>query len=797
MFPFREGGLLEEIRIAVRQLIEFVMRSGDIDNSYRSNQRMLEGIRAHQEIQQAYGEGYTKEVVFRNKTVLEDIEFVVEGRADGLYESGDLVIIDEIKSTTRPLEDVEADHHPLHWAQAKCYAYFYCLDMDRETIDVQLTYVNLDEEIVAKKFQQTFSRDELEAFYLDLLSRYLVFSRLIVDWREKRNESITHLRFPYPDYREGQRQMSVGIYQAIEQKAKLFIEAPTGIGKTMSAIVPAVSAIKNLGINKIYYLTAKTTTQREPERAIHLLTQNGLALKSVRITAKEKICLNDVVSCNPEDCPYAKGHFDRVNAAILDLFENENQLGFSTIQDYAEKHQVCPHEFQLDMSDYSDFVLCDYNYVFNPRVYLRRAFDNAQSDHLFLVDEAHNLVDRGREMYSAEISSRDLERLIEIFDARVEELASGSVGDVKSKIRSYRAAIKKAKKAMDLIESFYNELGSHKEIATPDHPDDLYFELKGLLTSLDFFLAKERQDPDYEEVQNLSFVYSTFTKIDETWKDGFLNLIRVDDEDHILWKIKCVDTSDLFEDILKRARSTIFFSATLSPTNFYVELLGGGDNALQMHMDSPFAEENLQIYQANLSTRYRDRRHTAEALAAYIHGFINQDEGNYMVFFPSYAYLDQIAQFYQEKYADPILVQGPSSSHRDRRKLLKEFETGTNVKGFFVLGGVFAEGIDLVGDQLVGCAVISVGMPGVSFEQNVMKSFFDTKQGNGFDYAYTYPGMTKIIQAAGRVIRSADDKGKLLLLDDRFSTYKYRQMMPRHWKKIREIASPDELGSVE
>lgn len=785
---------MEEIKIAVRQLIEFVMRSGDIDNSYRSNQRMLEGIRAHQEIQSAYGEGYTKEVVFRNKTELEDIRFVVEGRADGLYESGDLVLIDEIKSTTRPLEDIEADHHPLHWAQAKCYAYFYCEDKDRDSIDVQLTYVNLDEEVLSKKFQQTFKREDLKAFYLDLLSRYVVFSRLIVDWREKRNASIVDLRFPYPDYREGQRQMSVGIFQAIEHKKKLFVEAPTGIGKTMSAIVPAISAIKSFGVNKIYYLTAKTTTQREPERAIALLTKEGLAIKSVRITAKDKVCLNDTVSCNPEDCPYAKGHFDRVNEAILDLFEQENQLDLATIQTYAQKYQVCPHEFQLDMSDYSDFVLCDYNYVFDPRVYLRRAFDNDQIDQIFLVDEAHNLVDRGREMYSAELSSWHLQRLIELFDGRLADLEASGGEDVKAKRRSFKAAIKKANKAMDIMEDFYNELGSHKEVATDIHPDDLYLELKGLLTALDFFLAKERQDPDYEEVRELSFTYSNFTKIDETWQEGFLNLIRVDDEDHIVWKIKCVDTSELFEDILKRARSTIFFSATLSPTNFYVELLGGGKAALQMHLDSPFAEDNLQIFQANLSTRYRDRQQTAASLAAYIHAFINQDEGNYMVFFPSYAYMAQIAELYQDTYEDEILVQTSSSTDRERRSLLKKFEMGTNVKGFFVLGGVFAEGIDLVGDQLVGCAVISVGMPGVSFEQNVMKGFFDKKQGNGFDYAYTYPGMTKIIQAAGRVIRSAEDKGKLLLVDDRFASFKYRQMMPRHWKQITSISSPEDLG---
>ncbi len=785
---------MEKIKIGVRNLIEFVMRSGDIDSAYRSTLRMQEGIKAHQRIQKTYGPKYRAEYHFRDITVLDDIEFELEGRADGFMEDGDNFLIDEIKSTTRPLDSLKEDDRPLHWAQAKCYGYFCCKERELDQVDIQLTYVNLDEEALTKKFKKSFSYKDLEDFFLDLLKRYLEFSRLIIESRKVRNETISGLEFPYDSFRQGQRRMSVGVYQAIEEGSRLFVEAPTGIGKTISTLYPAILSMKTLDVGKIFYLTAKTNTQREPASAIKLMTEKGLRIKSLTITAKEKICLNDKTICDPDHCPYAKGHFDRVNDAILDIFSHENTLNERLISGYSEKHKVCPHEFQLDMSDYSDVVICDYNYFFDPKVYLRRAFDNGENDTVILVDEAHNLVDRGRDMYSAQISSTDMDKLIDIFKEK-----EANQEDKKKKA-AYRKIAKRARTCKDRIYEFFQSHGNPEELATEDQDPEFYDKLKSLSRALDPYLAKDREDEDYEEVINIFFLINAYCKIEEIRLDGFLNiLIKNGDKcvHNYIWKIRAVDPSKIFESILSRTRAAIFFSATLSPTSFYTELLGGGDNPPVMHLDSPFFAENLRLCQYSLSTRWRDRTRTLSDLAKAIHIFIKGVSGNCMVFFPSYAYMKQVEDFYREAYGDEdlsgLLIQEAGLGAANRWEIMRKYSEEKDVSGFFVLGGLFAEGIDLPGKALEGVAIVSVALPGVSFEQNVIKEYFDKTKGRGFDFAYTYPGMNRVLQAAGRVIRTEEDKGLVLLLDDRFARDQYRRLYPKHWSHMVYYDSLDAL----
>lgn len=785
---------MEKIKIGVRNLIEFVMRSGDIDSAYRSTLRMQEGIKAHQRIQKAYGPKYKAEYHFRDITVLDDIEFELEGRADGFMEDGDNFLIDEIKSTTRPLDSLKEDDRPLHWAQAKCYGYFCCKERKLDQVDIQLTYVNLDEEALTRKFKKSFSFKDLESFFLDLLKRYLEFSRLIIESRKVRNEAISGLEFPYDSFRQGQRRMSVGVYQAIEEGSRLFVEAPTGIGKTISTLYPAILSMKTLDVGKIFYLTAKTNTQREPASAIELMTEKGLRIKSLTITAKEKICLNDKTICDPDHCPYAKGHFDRVNDAILDIFSHENTLNQRVISEYSKKHRVCPHEFQLDMSDYSDVVICDYNYFFDPKVYLRRAFDNGENDTVILVDEAHNLVDRGRDMYSAQISSSDMDKLIDIFKEK-----EANQEDKKKKA-AYRKIAKRARTCKDRIYEFFQSHGNPEELATEDQDPEFYDKLKSLSRALDPYLAKDREDEDYEEVINIFFLINAYCKIEEIRLDGFLNiLIKNGDKcvHNYIWKIRAVDPSKIFESILSRTRAAIFFSATLSPTSFYTELLGGGDNPPVMHLDSPFFAENLRLCQYSLSTRWRDRTRTLSDLAKAIHIFIKGVSGNCMVFFPSYAYMKQVEDFYREAYGDEdlsgLLIQEAGLGAANRWEIMRKYSEEKDVSGFFVLGGLFAEGIDLPGKALEGVAIVSVALPGVSFEQNVIKEYFDKTKGRGFDFAYTYPGMNRVLQAAGRVIRTEEDKGLVLLLDDRFARDQYRRLYPKHWSHMVYYDSLDAL----
>lgn len=769
------------VRISVRNLIEFVMRSGDIDNSFKSNDRALEGIIAHNKIQSEYDKNYRKEVSMINTTKLEDVTFIVSGRCDGLFESGDVQMIDEIKSTTRLIDDLDPEINQMHWAQAKLYGYFYMEENKTKSIDVQLTYINIDEDYV-KRHKITFSYEELKDFYLKILHKYLDFSKRIVKWREIRDESLKEVPFPYEEYRKGQRKMSVGIYQAILEKKNLFIDAPTGIGKTMSSLYPSVKAIGEKLGEKVFYLTARTTTQNEAVKAISLLKDKGGRLKTTVITAKEKSCINDEkVKCNPKDCPYAKGHFDRINDAIIDLYENEDLLDNSTIQIYAEKHKVCPFEFSLDMSIYSDVIICDYNYAFSPGVYLKRFFEESTDPYIFLIDEAHNLIDRGKDMYSSSLSKEYIKESKGLIPKKNKKIRE-EIGKLLGKFEDIEYELKDDENYIKNKQSYRKEkIEEIDEIITQ------------ILTNMDKFLAKERTYENYNEVLDFYFYLNEYERISEIYQDGYLTTLEKIKDDFIV-SLKCIDTSNIFEQLLKRSRSAILFSATLTPIEYYMELLGGGKDALSMHLQSPFDKDNLLLMnQASLSTRYKDREKTKDEIVDFIHEFITSKKGNFFVYFPSYRYLEKIYESYMEKYNDDILLQERFMSSDDRKVFINSFREDSNIKAFGVLGGIFAEGIDLVGERLIGVCVVSVGMPGLSYERKLIQEYFDEKENKGFDYAFTYPGINKVLQGAGRVIRSEKDKGIVLLIDDRFNQTRYKKLYPKHWSNMKYIRTIDEM----
>lgn len=769
------------VRISVRNLIEFVMRSGDIDNSFKSNDRALEGIIAHNKIQSEYDKNYRKEVSMINTTKLEDVTFIVSGRCDGLFESGDVQMIDEIKSTTRLIDDLDPEINQMHWAQAKLYGYFYMEENKTKAIDVQLTYINIDEDYV-KRHKITFSYEELKDFYLKILHKYLDFSKRIVKWREIRDESLKEVPFPHKEYRKGQRKMSVGIYQAILEKKNLFIDAPTGIGKTMSSLYPSVKAIGEKLGEKVFYLTARTTTQNEAVKAISLLKDKGGRLKTTVITAKEKSCINDEkVKCNPKDCPYAKGHFDRINDAIIDLYENEDLLDNSTIQIYAEKHKVCPFEFSLDMSIYSDVIICDYNYAFSPGVYLKRFFEESTDPYIFLIDEAHNLIDRGKDMYSSSLSKEYIKESKGLIPKKNKKIRE-EIGKLLGKFEDIEYELKDDENYIKNKQSYRKEkIEEIDEIITQ------------ILTNMDKFLAKERTYENYNEVLDFYFYLNEYERISEIYQDGYLTTLEKIKDDFIV-SLKCIDTSNIFEQLLKRSRSAILFSATLTPIEYYMELLGGGKDALSMHLQSPFDKDNLLLMnQASLSTRYKDREKTKDEIVDFIHEFITSKKGNFFVYFPSYRYLEKIYESYMEKYNDDILLQERFMSSDDRKVFINSFREDSNIKAFGVLGGIFAEGIDLVGERLIGVCVVSVGMPGLSYERKLIQEYFDEKENKGFDYAFTYPGINKVLQGAGRVIRSEKDKGIVLLIDDRFNQTRYKKLYPKHWSNMKYIRTIDEM----
>lgn len=765
------------IKISVRNLIEFVMRSGDIDNSYVSSSRAVKGIYAHQKLQREYKGDYSPEYSLKNITELKGVTFIVEGRADGVIKEDSNYIIDEIKSTTRDLDFLEENSNPLHWAQVSVYAYFYSLDKALDNITVQLSYFNIETEEI-KRFRKEFSFEELYDFYHSLLEGYLDFSKKLICFREERDKTLKDLSFPFSSYRKGQREMSVAVYKSIYKSKILFCEAPTGIGKTMSSLFPSLKAIGEGLVNKAFYLTARSTTKKTCRDALEIMKAKGLFLKSVSFTAKEKICINDEVKCNPKSCPFAAGHFDRVNKAIVDILENENIISAEEIIAYSKKHRICPFEFQLDLGIYCDLVICDYNYAFDPRVYLRRFFDNPTEDYLFLVDEAHNLIDRGRDMFSHQLESSKILEIKDSFD------------------ENYRDVSKALNKLLDELESYRVKLDKNGNYMKEEETEGIYFKVRNLASKLDKFLQEEKSHENYDKVLKFYFELSAYQRIAELYDENYRTLFYLDDKENICMKLLCIDTGSLFREVLKRARSVIYFSATLTPMDFYLGLLGGDEDSYKYHLESPFKQDNLFISAfSSISTRYKDRKDSYKKIADLIEKVFSEKVGNYLVFFPSYAYMEEVYYEFKNKDLDINLIcQDKNMSEEDRDDYLKEFDNEKNTLGFAVLSGVFSEGIDLVGERLIGSIIVSVGLPGLSFESDVIKDYFNEKNGLGYEYAYRFPGMNKVLQAAGRVIRTKEDKGLVILVDDRFTNRDYRKLMPKNWSHIQNIYDFERLS---
>lgn len=753
------------IKISVRNLIEFVMRSGDIDNTFKDNTRMIEGIRAHQKIQKSYGDNYTKEYYLKDKTEYKDVTFQVEGRADGIIKNGTSYVVDEIKSTKRNLEDID-DSNSLHWAQAMCYAYFLAKIKNLESIDIQLTYVST-EDYKIKNFNRNFSFIDLKDFYFNLLKQYIDFSKILTENIKRRDFTAENLDFPYDNYRKGQRKMAVAIYKSILDHNNLFVDAPTGIGKTISSIFPSVKAIGEGLIDKIFYLTSKSTTGNEAIKALKLLEEKGLEMLSLHITSKEKVCLNDQVKCNPSDCPFAKGHFDRVNDAIKDIISNETIIDYETLTSYSEKYRVCPFEFELDVAIYSDFIICDYNYVFDPNAYMRRFFEEVISRYIFLIDEAHNLLDRSRDMYSFKFTNKEFIELREYFDEDRDKRILSNIGDI-----------------IDEFDKNYIKFGKKLNYSTKKHLDSIDEKLIKLNKCLEKFLIAEKINKNYDIILDEYFNITRYLKISDSFIDGFYNIISYDDVEKVkTFEIKCIDPSDILKNKYKLSVSTTFFSATLSPIMFYVNILGAND-ALKLRLNSPFNADKQLIMQKSISTRYKDRSNNITNISDSINEFVKTKNGNYFIFFPSFNYLEAVAGDYMVRYDENIIIQDRNMTKIERDNFLNKFTVKSAEVAFLVLGGIFSEGVDLVGEKLIGTMIISVGMPGVSYDRNLIKKHFDKKGLNGFDYSYTYPGINRIFQAAGRVIRSDGDYGIVYLVDDRYARNKYKMLYPRHWQNI-------------
>lgn len=762
-----------KVWISVRNLVEFILRSGDLDNSRGSSgdkEAMLKGGRLHRKIQRSMKGNYQAEVSLKRESEYEDVIIQVEGRADGIFTEDGEFWIDEIKGTYGNLQAMEVPV-PVHRAQAMCYGWIYGEKEGLSQIGIQMTYSHLDTEDT-RRFREIFSMEELKNWYQKLLDDYHKWISCSLSWKKERNASMKDLQFPFP-YREGQREIVSGVYHTVSSKKTLFVQAPTGVGKTMSAIFPSVRAIGEGKGETLFYLTAKTITGTVAWEAFHTLRENGLKFKVTAITAKEKLCFLDSPECTPEKCPYAKGHFDRVNDAVYELWTTEEVYSREVIRAHAEKWQVCPFEMCLDLSVWVDGVICDYNYAFDPNVHLKRFFgENISGDYIFLIDEAHNLVERGREMYSAEISRQTLFTLRKKIRKHFPKLA--------------RALDKASRQMLELEEDLKASQNPYQVLSNPGVLPVTFLTISGELEEI--LEEKNLEEELRKEILEFYFVVRDFLNVSELVDENYVVYTECFGENDFRLRLFCVNPAANLSEYLKKGRSAVFFSATLFPMLYYRELLTTETDAYGIYVQSPFSAKNRRILiGSDVSSRYTRRNHTEyRKIAEYISRCVWQRQGNYMVFFPSYRLMEDVYQVYEEEFSVDwvrCIRQNSDMTEREREEFLEEFQSreGTLV-GFCVLGGIFSEGVDLTGESLIGAIIVGTGLPQIGSEREILKEYYDRKKQSGFDYAYRYPGMNKVLQAAGRVIRTKEDRGVILLLDDRFLGRDYGEIFPREWK---------------
>ncbi|MBN2697042.1 MAG: ATP-dependent DNA helicase [Bacilli bacterium] len=765
---------MKEVRISAKEIAELLYGTGNLANERMLAVRQQEGIEIHQYWQAKYLPTDEKEVFVKQEMAIDDIQLTVSGRIDGIIvRDGDLML-EEIKSTHADLETLEENTYPSHLAQAKLYAYMYCVEKDLKRLTVVLTYVEVETK-ESVTFEKNYPLRSLKLFFDKTISKYLEWIKLLEEHENERQKSIEGLIFPFPEYRPFQREMMAYVYRNILEKGILYVTAPTGIGKTIATLFSALKAI-NAPRQKVFYLTAKNDGKEIALDTIELLEMNNLVAKTCEITAKDQMCFLKERDCDPEVCKYANGYYDRVYKTIRDVFSNESLIRKDVIRKYARKHRVCPFELSLDLSNHCDIIICDYNYVFDPRVRLIRYFQEDSAVPILLVDEAHNLVQRSRDMYSATLTNQMFVELREL----TKYLKPNPAREIS--------------RLMDLFAEFELELIEVDFVKHEEINDYLLQLLKRLLVKLDQVLTSDKKIANRNQIMDVYFAVAQFVKISEYYNHEFVFLLERTAE-MISVSIKCLNASRyILDTIQNHAEACTFFSATLDPIDYYKTLLTQ-KIGIEVKMPSPFKRDNLLLMVAeHVSTRYNDRKNSIKEVVQAAEALVMGKKGNYIMFFPSYEYLKMVEE---QLSFDPenieIIRQTRAMTLLERTSTIRMFKTESlkTQVGLFVMGGIFGESIDLIGDMLSGVLIVGVGLPALSPFNNILRSHFDIEFHQGFDYAYTYPGLNKVVQAVGRVIRSDTDRGIAILMDDRFASSRYLSLYPKEWQHLKIYDNPD------
>ena len=748
------------IKIGIRQLVEFCCRSGDLGYEGGPSASALEGIQTHQKIQKRYCNEALAEQVVKLETTIDEYDIELCGRVDLLFADEIPPRIEEIKTVYSFMSHFADDYNEPHWAQARCYAACYTREQQLDEIAVSLNYVNLFNHQEHRQVR-TFQRIELEAYLQEILRCYIEWHRLVSQQRDSLVNSAAALAFPFDDFRPQQHRFAASVYRSIKQNHRLLAEAPTGSGKTISTLFPSVKAIGEDIADQIIYLSAKTSGQTEALKAIEAMIDKGLQISYLVVQAKAKCCacVSDESEIDENGkCSRTLGFYDRLPAAREALFRT-GKLTSDTIKIVADQHRLCAFELSLQMLPWMDIVVCDVNYIFDPLVQLSY-FKTDRKRKVLLIDEMHNLVDRARQMYSASIS-RGQTRLAAKSDNSTAVLrAINSIGNAldRSTRQLNEAETISAGVPQELtraISRFNEKLGL-----------DLFGNKRISAETLEFAKAMFR----FQCIGNL---YASHHRTIAT------KPIRQREI-----KLLCLNAFEYLQQIYPLFNSVCGFSATLSPADYFQQALGLEKNAQSLKLESSFPSKNLRVNICSyVDTRYRQRDDYIGQICATIARCYQSKAGNYLVFFSSYAFMQKVHGHFTTHHSEiDTMVQTPAASELQRAEFLSHYFERDNTLGFAIMGGIFAEGIDYVGSALIGTIIVGVGMPQANTQQQLIQQDFDAMQLNGFDFAYRFPGLMRVQQSAGRVIRSNTDYGVVILLDQSFQRADYRQHFPPHWQ---------------
>ena len=768
----------KSLSLSVHQLVDFLLRTGDIDTRVFNRSSMTEGTRIHSTYQSSQGSDYLSEYPLSHLFSVEGVEIELHGRADGIIKrkNGEF-ILDEIKSTVEDLLTFRNDNFEWHIGQAKCYAYLFALEQKLDSITIRLTYIKQGKEREKRLEEYFFLQSELKQFVYSLMEDYLNFYNIIFRHIENKNKTIQGLSFPFSKYRSGQRELAKYCYAIAKNGGRLFVEAPTGIGKTMSTLFPYIKASREDDETKIFYLTAKTSGKEAAYNAINILKENGLEINDIVITAKDRICFCKGQACNPEECPYAKGYYNKIQAVLKLCLANYSTFDLETITSIARDNEICPFEFELDMSLFCDVIICDYNYMFDPISYMKRYFDEDASHHLALVDEAHNLIDRSRDMYSSTISYKKYK-------------------EAKASVRHSKLA--KLKRAFAKVNKLFKEIVEDREdgiLVLDSFPNEEYNVFSSFVNTCQDINKNEHKEMT-KELLDFYLDLNEFIKLSEYYSEKYVIYLDIK-KPAVDLHLFCLDASGFLSRTMSKVRGTVLFSATLQPIQYYIDTLGGNKaDDPYLVLPSPFPRDNLKVLVApKVSVKYKNRDKSYQEVADFISAFIRNKVGNYFIYSPSYEYMEKLLTYIDLEDVD-IHAQDKDMTEEEKRDFLLYFQPNPDKThiGFLVIGGAFSEGIDLVNDRLIGAVIIGIGMPKINFESDKIAEYFKERDLPGHDYAYLNPGMNKVMQAVGRVIRSEKDRGAVLLIDERYLYHQYRELYKEEWNDYEVVYSPEEVS---